>query len=188
MPPGFGLFPTRTHTLQLIDGQIAELEPSTTADLSMEIFDHVNNVNQRGVFMCMREELRVMRAQDHIGRVPGRPAVRGAITNVSSVAGLMSLPGYTTYVTSKHAVVGMTRNAGQSSFFPLHIHVTELKAHLVAATHAGDGIRVNAICPGFVDTALLSVDRAAIEAIALHLVPQKVMLDAPTVDLILILQ
>lgn len=81
----------------------------------MEVFDRVNDVNQRGTFMCMREELRVMRAQSPIGRVVGRPAVRGAITNVASLLGLMSLPGYTSYVTSKHAVVGMTRNAGQFS-------------------------------------------------------------------------
>lgn len=137
----------------------------------------MNDVNQRGTFICMREELRVMRAQNPIAVLPGRPAVRGAITNVSSVVGLMTLPGYTSYVTSKHAVVGMTRNAGQSSFSSPCL--PSRKDVSAAATHAGDGIRVNAMCPGFVNTPILQVLPATAEAMVSHLVPQKVRFNAP---------
>lgn len=58
----------------------------------------------------------------------------GAIVNTASVAGLSGIPGGAAYVTSKHAVVGMTRSA--------------------AADYASVGIRVNAVCPGLVETAM----------------------------------
>lgn len=54
---------------------------------------------------------------------------------MSSIAGCIALNGVTSYVTSKHAVVGMTKAA--------------------AISHSVDGIRVNAVCPGYVDTPML---------------------------------
>ncbi|MBR3181391.1 MAG: SDR family oxidoreductase [Eggerthellaceae bacterium] len=60
------------------------------------------------------------------------PAGKGAIVNIASVAGLIADPLMSPYVGAKHAVVGMTKAAG-----------IEL---------AQKGIRVNGICPGFVDT------------------------------------
>ncbi|KAK0242273.1 hypothetical protein EDD85DRAFT_282640 [Armillaria nabsnona] len=119
-----------------------------TADTSLETYDRVNNLNARGVFLCMREELKAMRAQEPLARIPGRPGVRGSITNMSSIAGCIGLNGVTSYVASKHAVVGMTKAA--------------------AISHSVDGIRVNAVCPGYVDTPLLrdledSVDFSVLE-------------------------
>jgi NAD(P)-dependent dehydrogenase (short-subunit alcohol dehydrogenase family) len=55
-----------------------------------------------------------------------------AIVNVSSGAGLRAIPDMAAYVASKHAVVGLTR--------------------AMALDHAQDGIRVNCVCPGLVDT------------------------------------
>ncbi len=67
----------------------------------------------------MREELKAMRAQEPLVRIPGRPGVRGSITNISSIAGCIGFGGMTSYVASKHAVVGMTKAAGSSlSLFP----------------------------------------------------------------------
>ncbi len=60
----------------------------------------------------MREELRAMRSQEPVARIPGRPAVRGAITNMSSILGHITLGGYASYVASKHAVIGLTKAAG----------------------------------------------------------------------------
>jgi NAD(P)-dependent dehydrogenase (short-subunit alcohol dehydrogenase family) len=64
----------------------------------------------------------------------------GAIVNTASVAGLVGAGGLSAYVASKHAVVGMTRVA--------------------AIEYAKEGIRVNAVCPGVIDTPM--VDRLSL--------------------------
>jgi NAD(P)-dependent dehydrogenase (short-subunit alcohol dehydrogenase family) len=59
----------------------------------------------------------------------------GAIINVASVAGLVGMTNHIAYSASKHAVVGMTKT--------------------LALEYAKKGIRVNAVCPGFTDTAMV---------------------------------
>lgn len=60
----------------------------------------------------------------------------GSIVCVSSVAGVIAQAGQAAYHASKHGLIGLVR--------------------AMALDHAGDGIRVNAVCPGAVDTPLLS--------------------------------
>ena len=74
--------------------------PADAADEPGEVFDRVNAVNLRGVWACMKHELRQMRAQGS-----------GAIVNCSSLGGLVGLPGRAAYHASKHGVIGLTRSA-----------------------------------------------------------------------------
>jgi NAD(P)-dependent dehydrogenase (short-subunit alcohol dehydrogenase family) len=96
---------------------------STVADYSLDDWRHVMRVNLDGVFLCVREEIRAMRGNGG-----------GAIVNMASVLAAAAFPEQAAYVTSKHALIGLTRTA--------------------ALDHASDGIRVNAVGPAFILTPL----------------------------------
>lgn len=78
-----------------IEGRMAPMTELDVAD-----FDRVMAVNARGVFLGLREVLRVMKAQGS-----------GAIVNTASMAGIRGGANFSPYVASKHAVVGLTRCA-----------------------------------------------------------------------------
>jgi NAD(P)-dependent dehydrogenase (short-subunit alcohol dehydrogenase family) len=71
-----------------------------TADSTLEEFDRVTHVNLRGVWSCMKHELRQMGRQGS-----------GAIVNCSSIGGLRGDRGIPSYTASKHGVIGLTRAA-----------------------------------------------------------------------------
>jgi NAD(P)-dependent dehydrogenase (short-subunit alcohol dehydrogenase family) len=81
-------------------------------------------VNVRGVWLGLHEVMPVMQ------RSGG-----GAIVNTSSMAGIKGGRNFSPYITSKHAVVGITKCAAQEGA-PIHI-------------------RCNAICPGLIETEML---------------------------------
>ena len=99
--------------------------PSDMADEAAEQFDRVNAINLRGVWACMKHELRRMREQGS-----------GAIVNCSSLGGLVGLPSRAAYHASKHGVIGLTRSA--------------------ALEYAPRGICINAVCPGIVETPMVT--------------------------------
>ena len=72
-----------------------------------------------------------------------RQAGNGSIVVIASAAGLAAGPGYAAYYASKHGVIGLMRTAAN-----------ELGA---------EGIRVNAVCPGWVDTPMFEVQAAELD-------------------------
>src|SRR4051794_23017048 len=79
-------------------GVMARLAP--TADSTREDWDRVIGINLRGVWSCMKHELRQMERQGS-----------GAIVNNASVGALTGNPGIGSYIASKHGVIGLTRTA-----------------------------------------------------------------------------
>jgi len=101
-----------------------EGSPALIEDQTVEMFDKVYAVNVRGAFMGLKYVLPVMKRQG-----------KGAIVNMSSLAGISAGPTLSPYIMSKHAVIGLTRTA--------------------AAEAAADGIRVNAVLPGTINTQMM---------------------------------
>ncbi len=97
---------------------------SALHETSLADFERVLRVNVVGVWLGMKHQIPAMRARGS-----------GSIVSVSSLAGFVSPPNLGAYVASKHAVLGLTKNA--------------------AVENAAFGIRANAVCPATIRTPLM---------------------------------
>lgn len=93
------------------------------ADVDEAAFEHVVDVDLKGIFLAMKYEIQYM-----------LKAGGGAIVNNASIAGMIAEPGMSPYVAAKHGVIGLTK-AG-------------------ALEYAAQGIRINALAPGLVETGM----------------------------------
>jgi 3-oxoacyl-[acyl-carrier protein] reductase len=98
-------------------------------EMSMDDWDHVQRVNLRGAFICLREAARDMVARKRLG----------AIVAVTSVSGFLTDRSIASYTASKAGLAALVRVAAR-----------ELGPH---------GIRVNAVAPGATDTPMFAVTR-----------------------------
>ena len=89
---------------------------------SEEDFDRTITINLKGVWLCLKYEIRQMLKQGG----------GGAIVNMASITGLVGSAGAAAYSASKHGVIGLTKTA--------------------ALETAKSGIRINAVCPAFTET------------------------------------
>ena len=74
--------------------------PETLVDADEETWDRVIAVNLKGVFLCMKHEVRHMVGQG-----------KGVIVNMASLSGILAEPGCYAYVASKHGIMGLTKTA-----------------------------------------------------------------------------
>jgi NAD(P)-dependent dehydrogenase (short-subunit alcohol dehydrogenase family) len=94
------------------------------AELDDDEWDRIINVDLRGVYLCMKHEIRLMGA-----------AGGGTIVNTSSGAGVIGIAGQSAYAAAKHAVIGLSKSAALESI--------------------GDGVRINVVAPGVIDTRMI---------------------------------
>lgn len=110
-----------------------------------EDWQRVMDINVNGTFYVLRAAAKIMLQQDPIlSALDGRPLQRGSIINFSSIQGVAGITLSTAYTTAKHAVIGLTRTASED--------------------YAAQGLRINAICPGYTETPMTTKNPEVLKA------------------------
>lgn len=125
---------------------IGSVETLRLHEVSYEGYRKVTAINLDGVWLSLKYELAAMLANGNDA------AGRGAIVNVASMLGLIGQQYSSAYSAAKAGVLGMTRTA--------------------ALEYAADGIRINAIAPGYIETPMVT-DRLAADGRELEELAQR---------------
>lgn len=119
---------------------IGNISTAATPDLELDVFTKILDINIKGTLLCVRAVTKVMARQEplsYTNRQGTRSLGRGSIVNLRSLSSYVAAPGTMSYTTSKHALTGLTKSAAIDTF----------KSH----------IRVNSVCPAYVDTPMMQV-------------------------------
>lgn len=120
----------RHGRIDVLDNNAALYRPADILDLDEEDWDRVQEVNVRGTYQCCKHVIPHMAARH-----------AGSIVNIGSIVSFIALDGPNglapAYVASKGAILQLTR--------------------ALAVRHARDGIRVNCVCPGFIESPMVEV-------------------------------
>ncbi len=120
--------------LDILVNNAGILVEGTVLETTDESWRRQLSVNADGTFFGCREAIRTMLDRGHGGK----------IVNISSISGFRGSPGFAAYCASKGAIVNLTRQIGLD--------------------YAGQGINVNAVAPGFVETQMTAIYDADIRA------------------------
>ncbi|KAK3292861.1 uncharacterized protein B0H64DRAFT_402967 [Chaetomium fimeti] len=149
-------------------------QPRSVSETDMAEFDRFYAVNIRGTMLCVRAVTQAMMAQEQLtvaGRTGPRDAGRGSIVNLASANSLVAFPDIVQYTTAKHAVLGITKTA--------------------ALDNAPHGIRVNAVCPSWVETPMIDKafagNPAMLEALASNIPAKRIAHAEEVSDVVLFL-
>lgn len=123
----------RFGPVQILINNAGQAASAKFTETDEALWNRLIAVNLHGTYLCSRQAVPDM-LQAGFGR----------IVNVASIAGLRGAPYISAYVSSKHAVIGLTRS--------------------LALEYATRNITVNAVCPGYVDTDIVKSAVANIKA------------------------
>ncbi|KAI8713622.1 hypothetical protein NCS52_01307100 [Fusarium sp. LHS14.1] len=108
-------------------------------------WNRVVSINLTGTFFVLRAAAKIMLKQEPIrSSINGRALQRGSIINFSSIQGVVGIPLSTSYTAAKHAIIGLTRSASED--------------------YAKEGLRINAICPGYTETPMTTKNPEVLKA------------------------